>query len=122
MRPAFFRPAPRASRTPGDAGGMDNPDLIGWLASAILIATLARQTWRQWREPDPRGVSHWLFAGQMAASLGFVAYSWLLQNWVFIVTNTLILLTAAVGQLVMWRAQRRTGGAPRSATRSDTPG
>lgn len=86
---------------------MDSPDLIGWLASAILLATLARQTWRQWREPDPRGVSHWLFLGQMAASAGFIAYSWLLHNWVFIVTNTLILLTAAVGQVVMVRAQRK---------------
>lgn len=82
-------------------------DLIGWVASAILIATLARQTWRQWREPDPRGVSHWLFAGQIAASGGFVAYSWLLHNWVFIVTNLLILLTAVVGQVVLLRAQRR---------------
>ena len=87
---------------------MHAPDLIGWMASAILIATLARQTWRQWREPDPRGVSHWLFVGQIAASIGFVAYSWLLHNWVFIVTNTLILLTAAVGQWVMVRAHRRS--------------
>ena len=85
---------------------MDNPDLIGWLASAILIATLARQTWRQWREPDPRGVSRWLFLGQIAASVGFVAYSWMLRNWVFIVTNTLILLTAIVGQLALSRARR----------------
>ena len=84
-------------------------DLIGWLASAILIATLARQTWRQWREPDPRGVSHWLFAGQIAASTGFVAYSWLLHNWVFIVTNLLILLTAVAGQVVLLRAQRKAG-------------
>jgi len=85
---------------------MQMPDLVGWMASAILIATLARQTWRQWRDPDPRGVSRWLFLGQSAASVGFIAYSWLLQNWVFIVTNSLILLTAVVGQLVLWRARR----------------
>lgn len=84
-------------------------ELIGWLASAILIATLARQTWRQWREPDPRGVSHWLFAGQIAASTGFVAYSWLVHNWVFIVTNVLILLTAVIGQVVLLRARRKAG-------------
>jgi len=93
-------------------------DLIGWLASAILIATLARQTWRQWREPDPRGVSHWLFAGQIAASIGFVAYSWLLHNWVFIVTNLLILATAVIGQVVLLRAQRRTAPARGAAERS----
>ena len=85
------------------------PEAIGWAASAILIATLARQTWRQWKDPDPRGVSHWLFVGQIAASVGFVAYSWLVHNWVFIVTNTLILITAIVGQLVFLRAQRKSG-------------
>ena len=84
------------------------PDLIGWTASAILIATLARQSWRQWRDPDPRGVSHWLFVGQIAASFGFVVYSWLLRNWVFIVTNSLILLTAVIGQIVLLRARRKS--------------
>lgn len=85
---------------------MQMPDLVGWAASAILLATLARQIWRQWREPDPRGVSRWLFIGQIAASVGFVAYSWMLRNWVFIVTNTLILVTAIIGQLALSRARR----------------
>ena len=85
---------------------MKGVDLIGWVASAILIATLARQTWTQWRADNPSGVSHWLFAGQIAASVGFVAYSWLLHNWVFIVTNTLILLTAIVGQVVFLKKQK----------------
>lgn len=85
---------------------MQMPDLVGWAASAILLATLARQTWRQWREPDPRGVSRWLFIGQIAASVGFVAYSWMLRNWVFIVTNTLILVTAIIGQIALSRARR----------------
>lgn len=82
------------------------PDAVGWAASAVLLATLARQTWRQWQDPDPRGVSHWLFIGQIAASSGFVAYSWLVGNWVFIVTNALILATAIVGQLVDLRSRR----------------
>ena len=82
------------------------PDLLGWAASAVLVATLARQTWRQWKDPDPRGVSHWLFAGQITASAGFVAYSWLVGNWVFIVTNAVILATAIVGGLVDLRARR----------------
>ena len=80
-----------------------SPDLIGWLASAILVATLARQIWTQAHDESAKGVSHWLFAGQIASSVGFIAYSWMLHNWVFIVTNTIILLTAAVGQVVMSR-------------------
>ena len=71
-------------------------DAIGWAASAILLATLVRQIAKQYREGG-EGVSNWLFAGQSLASLGFVVYSALLGNWVFIVTNSLILLTAVVG-------------------------
>jgi hypothetical protein len=44
-----------------------------------------------------------LFAGQILASIGFIAYSWMLHSWVFIVTNSVILLTAVVGQVVVAR-------------------
>jgi uncharacterized protein with PQ loop repeat len=80
-----------------------SPDLIGWLASAILVATLARQIHTQYKDESAKGVSRWLFAGQIASSLGFIAYSWMLENRVFIVTNSIILLTAVVGQLVVSR-------------------
>ena len=75
-----------------------NPDPIGWAASAIFIATLCRQIYTQWQDNDAKGVSRWLFVGQIAASTGFIVYSWLLDNWVFIATNVLILLTAVVGE------------------------
>src|SRR3546814_6572394 len=44
------------------------------------------------------GVSHWLFTGQISASTGFVVYSALVANWVFVATNTLLLLAAILGQ------------------------
>ena len=87
-----------------------NPDIVGWSASAVLIATLCRQILTQWRDKDAKGVSRWLFVGQIAASTGFVVYSWLLDNWVFIVTNALILATAVAGQVglvVRRRAAKR---------------
>jgi MtN3 and saliva related transmembrane protein len=34
------------------------------------------------------------------ASVGFVVYSWLLGNWVFVVTNALMLCTALLGQWI----------------------
>ena len=83
-------------------------DAIGWTSSAILLATLWRQIVKQQREPGG-GVSHWLFAGQSLASLGFVAYSVLLHNWVFIVTNSLILLTAVAGFVLQKRRERQSG-------------
>ena len=88
-----------------------NPNVVGWVASALLIATLARQVHVQSRNPDASGVSRWLFIGQSAASIGFIVYAWLLDNLVFIVTNSLILLTALIGQctVAMHKRKRKQG-------------
>lgn len=80
-----------------------NPDFVGWTASTILLVTLCRQVYVQARDTTAKGVSRWLFIGQIAASIGFIVYSWLLDNWVFTATNAAILLTAIVGQVVMSR-------------------
>jgi uncharacterized protein with PQ loop repeat len=85
---------------------MQPEDWLGWGASAILLATLLRQVFVQWRERSTDGVSSWLFVGQISASLGFVAYSWLVDNRVFVVTNSALLLTAIAGQLIYRRNVR----------------
>jgi MtN3 and saliva related transmembrane protein len=81
-------------------------DCLGWGASAVLLATLGRQVYVQWRERSTDGVSSWLFVGQMTASLGFLAYSWLVGNPVFVFTNAAILLTALLGQWIYRRNVR----------------
>lgn len=48
-------------------------DLVGWMASAVLIATLIRQIVTQARDKSARGVSRWLCAGQLVSSTGFIA-------------------------------------------------
>lgn len=89
---------------------MQGSDWIGWLSALVLLATLGRQVYSQWRSRATQGVSRWLFAGQLVASIGFVVYSWLLANWVFVVTNALILLTAVVGQYLYLSNQRTRRG------------
>lgn len=85
-------------------------DVIGWLSAVILLATIGRQVYTQWRDRTSKGVSKWLFIGQVAASIGFIIYSWLLANWVFLVTNTLMLATAFLGEWIYLRNNRRRGG------------
>jgi MtN3 and saliva related transmembrane protein len=85
-------------------------EAIGWLASAMLLATLVRQVVVQWRSGSTEGVSSWLFVGQLSASAGFALYSWLLQNWVFLTTNSALCLTAIAGQLIYRRNRRRAAG------------
>jgi MtN3 and saliva related transmembrane protein len=88
---------------------------IGWLAGVILLATIARQVWTQWRSETSAGVSKWLFAGQTAASICFIVYSIALGDAVFIATNSLMLAAAVVGQAIYWRNGRKAEVAPSAA-------
>ncbi|MHC9014047.1 hypothetical protein [Stenotrophomonas bentonitica] len=88
---------------------MESIDLLGWAATAVLIATLWRQIWKQWTADDPEAVSTWLFVGQITASVLFIAYSAATGSLVFVVTNSLILLTAIAGQCLSLIKRRRAG-------------
>ena len=92
-----------------------SPEVVGWTAAAILLATLMRQVYTQWRENTSRGVSRWLFVGQMAASVLFVVYSWMVRNWVFVTVNALILLTAITGEMIFLANRRRAARRSKSA-------
>ena len=81
-------------------------DAVGWTASMVLFLTLGRQVWVQWSERCTAGVSGLLFVGQITASVGFIAYSVMLANVVFIVTNAFILSIAICGQVIYRRNVR----------------
>jgi MtN3 and saliva related transmembrane protein len=72
-------------------------EIVGWTSSLLLLTTIVVQIGKQWSERSGEGVSVWLFIGQAGASLGFTIYSALLKNWVFTVTNALMLLSAIIG-------------------------
>ena len=82
-------------------------EVVGWVSSFILVLTIAKQVYKQWQEDSSEGVSKWLFIGQMAASLGFTIYSWLVNNWVFVVTNSLMLLNGLAGLAIVIHHRRR---------------
>ena len=84
-------------------------DLIGWFSAAILLATIGRQVYTEWHSGSIAGVSKWLFIGQIAASLGFVVYSYLLSNWVFVVTNVFMLAMSLLGQWLYFRNKNHPG-------------
>lgn len=86
---------------------MNGGEVIGWASSVILVLTIAKQVWKQWREGSSEGVSIWLFIGQMAASVGFTIYSVIVKNWVFVVTNALMLCNALAGYAIVLRHRHR---------------
>jgi MtN3 and saliva related transmembrane protein len=87
-------------------------ELVGWLSAVVLLVTIGRQVYSQWRHGTSQGVSRWLFLGQLFASSGFIVYSWLLANWVFVATNGLMLVTALLGQWLFLRNRRRDEAEP----------
>lgn len=82
-------------------------EVIGWVSTAVLLATLIRQVYTEWKSRTAAGLSKWLFTGQVVASLGFVTYSLLLRNWVFMGSNIAILVVAIVGQVLFLRKKRQ---------------
>jgi MtN3 and saliva related transmembrane protein len=84
-------------------------EVVGWVSSVILILTIATQIARQWRDHTSAGVSTWLFVGQLAASVGFAIYSLLVRNWVFAVTNGIMIVNALIGYGITVRHKRRVG-------------
>ena len=81
-------------------------EVIGWFSSFILVLTISKQVHKQWKSGSSEGVSKWLFVGQITASVGFTFYSFLVRNWVFVVTNALLLLSAIVGGVIVLRHRR----------------
>ena len=86
---------------------------FGYLASAILLATIGTQIHKQWKRGTTKGVSRWLFIGQLAASIGFTIESAMIGSTLFVVVNSLLAVSAVVG-MVIWfvlRRRERTGRA-----------
>ncbi len=86
-------------------------EVIGWTSSFILLLTIGKQIYKQWQEESSKGVSKWLFIGQVAASTGFAIYSWMVGNWVFVVTNILMLFSALIGLGIVFYHRRNSASA-----------
>jgi uncharacterized protein with PQ loop repeat len=78
-----------------------SPHLIGYASSLVLLLTLGSQIHKQWKRGSSRGVSAWLFVGQLVASCGFIAYSALIDNKVFVITNACLAVAALSGLVIV---------------------
>lgn len=72
-------------------------DAIGWASSIILLLTLVKQVHKQWKDGETEGVSSLLFIGQLFSSIGFTIYSYLVENWIFTITNGILVINNILG-------------------------
>ena len=80
---------------------------LGWISSLVLLVTISKQVHKQWKEGSSEGVSKWLFVGQVTASAGFTLYSLLIREWVFVFTNSLLLINGLLGLALVWHHRRK---------------
>ena len=81
---------------------------LGWISSLVLLVTIVNQIHTQWKQGSSKGVSWFLFAGQVLASVGFIIYSFMGKDLVFIVTNCALLVSHLAGLALTWK-QKLTG-------------
>jgi len=81
-------------------------EIVGWAASVILLLTLVKQVYKQYRDATSEGISMWLFIGQLAASILFTIYSYKVNNWVFTVTNGLLTINNVIGIVLYFRFKK----------------
>jgi MtN3 and saliva related transmembrane protein len=86
-------------------------EFLGWASSLALLATLIKQVHKQWKEGTSEGISKWLFVGQLAASVGFTIYSYMVGSWVFVFTNAALTINNIVGVCIYFYFRKRDGNA-----------
>ena len=80
---------------------------IGWASSFILLITVIIQIRRQWQTGSNKGVSKWLFIGQLTASVGFLIFSILTKNLVFTITNAMLTLGNLGGIVIFFKNREK---------------
>lgn len=83
-------------------------EILGWISSFVLLLTLIKQVYKQWKDGTSEGVSKWLFIGQLIASIGFSVYSYLIGSWVFVVTNILLTINNILGIIFFFYYRKKT--------------
>ena len=82
-------------------------EAIGWASSIVLLITIAVQVRRQWQSGSNKGVSKWLFIGQLAASVGFLTFSMLTGSLVFAITNAMLTLGNLCGIFIYFKNRQK---------------
>ena len=70
---------------------MTGVDILGYAAGAITSLTFLPQVIKTWREKSAKDVSLLMFVIAAVNEVMWIAYGALLNNWVIILTNAIVL-------------------------------
>lgn len=84
---------------------MNGTDILGYAAGAITSLTFLPQVIKTWKEKSARDVSLVMFVIAAINEVMWIVYGALLDNWVIILTNAIVL---AMSLTMIWLKLRYT--------------
>jgi MtN3 and saliva related transmembrane protein len=75
-------------------------EAVGWASTPLLLATIGRPVYSEWRSKATAGLSHGYSSDKSRASSGFTIYCILLHNWVFLFSNVAMLVMGITGEVI----------------------
>ncbi|MEI9809492.1 MAG: SemiSWEET transporter [Bacteroidota bacterium] len=70
---------------------MEFPEILGYVAGAITTLTFLPQVIKTWKERSAKDISLMMFVIAVANEILWIWYGILLNNWVIILTNSILL-------------------------------
>jgi MtN3 and saliva related transmembrane protein len=75
---------------------MTGVDILGYSAGAITSLTFLPQVLKTWKEKSARDISLMMFVIAAINEIMWIAYGALLDNWVIILTNAVVLFMSSI--------------------------
>lgn len=75
---------------------MTAADILGYAAGAVTAFTFLPQVIKTWKEKSAKDVSLYMFIIAFVNEIMWLVYGILIDNWVIIVTNAIMLIMSSV--------------------------
>lgn len=70
--------------------------MLGYAAGAVTAFTFLPQVVKTWKEKSAKDVSLWMFVIAFINEIMWLVYGIMIQNWVIILTNAVMLVMSAI--------------------------
>lgn len=78
---------------------MTSADILGYAAGALTAVTFLPQVIKTWHEKSAKDISLYMFIIAFVNEIMWLAYGAMIDNWVIILTNAIMLLMS--GTMIM---------------------
>jgi MtN3 and saliva related transmembrane protein len=73
---------------------MSSTDILGYTAGAVTTFTFLPQVIKTWKEKSAKNISLLMFVIAVTNEIMWIVYGVLLNNWVIILTNSILMVMA----------------------------